>query len=137
MPLSRHLGGTPASFLSTSLDHTSPLSDANSSVLGLFNNRSTAPPSTSLLTETPSTRRSLTSIAPIGQPIHNGRRSSVQPVGTIGSLPDDAFLSGKRTETEGMTARSFFSSFLFGEPTKCNFFFYCKLYSKLTFYIRS
>ncbi|CEG64858.1 Putative Stress response protein NST1 [Rhizopus microsporus] len=118
MPLSRHLGGTPASFLSTSLDHTSPLSDANSSVLGLFNNRSTAPPSTSLLTETPSTRRSLTSIAPIGQPIHNGRRSSVQPVGTIGSLPDDAFLSGKRTETEGMTARSFFSSFLFGEPTK-------------------
>ncbi|KAG1171024.1 hypothetical protein G6F70_002552 [Rhizopus microsporus] len=118
MPLSRHLGGTPASFLSTSLDHTSPLSDANSSVLGLFNNRSTAPPSTSLLTETPSTRRSLTSIAPIGQPIHNGRRSSVQPVGTIGSLPDDAFLSGKRTETEGTTARSFFSSFLFGEPTK-------------------
>lgn len=123
MPLSRHLGGTPASFLSTSLDHTSPLSDANSSVLGLFNNRSTAPPSTSLLTETPSTRRSLTSIAPIGQPIHNGRRSSVQPVGTIGSLPDDAFLSGKRTETEGTTARSFFSSFLFGEPTKCKFFF--------------
>ncbi|RCI06109.1 Stress response protein nst1 [Rhizopus stolonifer] len=118
MPISRHLGGAPAPFASNSLEHTSPLSDQNSNTLGLFNSRS-ATTNASLLSETPSIKRSITPIAPIGQPLHTGRRpSSAQPSGTIGSLPDDTFLGSKRMDSEGGTARSFFSSFLFGEPSK-------------------
>lgn len=117
MPISRHLGGVPAPFVSSSLEHPSPLSDPN--VMGLFHSRSTTMNSP-LLSETPSTRRSITPIAPIGQRLHPGHRAlSVQPTGPIGSLQDDTLMGNKRMEPEGGAARSFFSSFLFGEPTKC------------------
>ncbi|KAG1455946.1 hypothetical protein G6F46_005252 [Rhizopus delemar] len=116
MPISRHLGGVPAPFVSSSLEHPSPLSDPN--VMGLFHSRSTTMNSP-LLSETPSTRRSITPIAPIGQRLHPGHRAlSVQPTGPIGSLQDDTLMGNKRMEPEGGAARSFFSSFLFGEPTK-------------------
>ncbi|KAG0999644.1 hypothetical protein G6F28_000829 [Rhizopus arrhizus] len=119
MPIPHHLEGTFTSFFSTLVDHPSPLSDSNPSVLGLLNSRSTSP-SALFLSESPSTRRPITPIAPIGQPVHNGHQtSSMKTSRTIGSLPDDSILGSKQAEPERDPTGSFFSNFLFGEPTRC------------------
>ncbi|GAN11394.1 hypothetical protein MAM1_0578d10955 [Mucor ambiguus] len=106
------------------IDHTSPssLSDNSPSMLGIFNNRVTSP-----LEPSASSRRSITPIAPIGQPI-NGRRVSSVPLGS-NSLHDStssadpimaASSAVKRPSVaspfDSTEPRSFFSSFLFGEP---------------------
>ncbi|KAK4510274.1 uncharacterized protein ATC70_004704 [Mucor velutinosus] len=104
-------------------NHTSPspLSDNSPSMLGIFNNRVTSP-----LEPSASSRRSITPIAPIGQPI-NGRRVSSVPLGSNplhDSTSSDPVMTASNAVKRPSVAspfdstepRSFFSSFLFGEP---------------------
>lgn len=104
--------------------HTSPssLSDNSSpSMLGIFNNRVSFP-----LEPSASSRRSITPIAPIGQPI-SGRRVSSVPLGSNplhDSMSSDPIMAASNAVKRPSVAspfdstepKSFFSSFLFGEP---------------------
>lgn len=104
------------------IDHPSPstLSDNSPSMMGMFNNRVTSP-----LEPSSSSRRSITPIAPIGQPI-NGRRVSSVPLGnsSLHDTPSDPIIAASNAVKRPSVAspfdsaepRSFFSSFLFGEP---------------------
>lgn len=119
------LQGSPSSssLLNASpIDHPSPstLSDNSPSLMGMFNNRVTSP-----LEPSSSSRRSNTPIAPIGQPI-NGRRVSSVPLGNslLHDTPSDPIIAASNAVKRPSVAspfdsaepRSFFSSFLFGEP---------------------
>ncbi|GAA5796145.1 hypothetical protein HPULCUR_001514 [Helicostylum pulchrum] len=94
----------------------------SSSIMGIFNNRVGSP----LESNNPSRQgRSITPIAPIGQPL-NGRRVSSVPLHDMQTPSVDSFPSSiKRSsaaspfDTEA-GPRSFFSSFLFGEPNRNN-----------------
>lgn len=123
------LQGNSPSILSnpSSINNHSPpnLSDNSPSMMGLFHNRVTSPqePSTS-------SRRSIAPIAPIGQPL-SGRRQSSVPLGTSpvsSSTTDPIIMASQAVKRPSMTSpfdsttepRSFFSSFLFGEPKNNN-----------------
>lgn len=104
------------------IDHTSPssLSDNSPSMLGMFNNRVTSP-----LEPSSSSRRSITPIAPIGQPINGRRVSSVPaPSNPLHDTSSDPIIAASNVVKRPSVAspfdstepRSFFSSFLFGEP---------------------
>lgn len=116
--------GPPSSLLSNT---SSSLSDTtnSSSIMGIFNNRVGSP-----LESNNSTRqgRSITPIAPIGQPLNGRRVSSVVPTthhDMQTPLSDQFPSSLKRSSVASpfdseAGPRSFFSSFLFGEPTARN-----------------
>ncbi|KAI8997211.1 salt tolerance down-regulator-domain-containing protein [Pilobolus umbonatus] len=108
--------------LPTAVDHP-PLADPSSSIIGIFNR---IHPESNL-----SPRRTMAPISPIGQPV-NGRRASAIPTSTLGSAPVrspsnqeatvDPYSHSKRPSTVDPEtgARSFFSNFLFGEPSRGN-----------------
>lgn len=122
--------GPPSSLLSNAfpLDHTSS-SLPDPSMMSIFNHRVGSP-----LESSASTRqtRSVAPIAPIGQPLNGRRVSSVPPTAatattTSGTLHDlqtpsmDPFLKRASVPSPFDTEagpRSFFSSFLFGEPAR-------------------
>jgi hypothetical protein len=107
-------------------NHSPPnLSDNSPSMMGLFHNRVTLP-----LEPSTSSRRSITPIAPIGQPL-TGRRQSSVPLGTSpvsSSTTDPIIMASQAVKRPSMASpfdsttepRSFFSSFLFGEPKNNN-----------------
>ncbi|CAO3622688.1 unnamed protein product [Mucor hiemalis] len=121
-------GGAASSLLSNPfpLDHMSPpnLSDSlhSPSMMGIFNNRVGSP-----LEQSTSSRqgRSITPIAPIGQPL-NGRRVSTAPSAAVGSPLHDIQPTTSDSKRASIASpfdneggpRSFFSSFLFGEPNR-------------------
>ncbi|KAI8647462.1 salt tolerance down-regulator-domain-containing protein [Parasitella parasitica] len=126
--LPSHLDILQGTSLSSSLlnaspiDHPAPstLSDNSPSIMGMFNNRITSP-----LEPSSSSRRSITPIAPIGQPT-NGRRVSSIPIGSspLHDAPSDPIITASNAVKRPSVAspfdstepKSFFSSFLFGEP---------------------
>ncbi len=120
-------GGPPTSSLLSNtfpLDHMSPPNLSDPSMMSIFNNRVGSP-----LEQSTSTRqgRSITPIAPIGQPL-NGRRVSSVPSAAVGSPLHDLQSPTSDTKRPSITSpfdnesgpRSFFSSFLFGEPNRGN-----------------
>jgi hypothetical protein len=121
-------GNSPAVLSNPSpLNNHSPpsLSDNSPSMMGLFHNRVTSP-----LEPSTSSRRSITPIAPIGQPL-TGRRQSTVPLGTSpvsSSTTDPIIMASQAVKRPSVASpfdsstepRSFFSSFLFGEPKPNN-----------------
>lgn len=98
-----HMPPPPStSLLNNPVDHTSPLNGP------IFNARPLEPST--------STRRSITSIAPIGQPV-TGRRPSSIPLDTN---TDPLLAASNIIKGTEQQPRSFFSSFLFGPNNTTN-----------------